>query len=56
VKLDYDVALEKQLSAEQKLMICRIIQEQTNNIVKYAKAGKIVIGVKKKTKSLHLVI
>jgi len=56
VKFDFDLSLEKHLSAEQKLMIYRIIQEQTNNIIKYAQAGKIVIAVRKKNNSFHLVI
>lgn len=56
VNLDFDLVLEKHLSAEQKLMIYRIIQEQTNNIIKYAQASKIVIAVKKKNNSLHLVV
>lgn len=56
VKFDFDLTLEKLLSSEQKLMIFRIIQEQTNNIIKYAQAGKIVIAVKKKDSSFQLVI
>lgn len=36
VKFDCNPVLEQELSSELKLMIYRIIQEQTNNIIKYA--------------------
>ncbi|HEY8968243.1 MAG TPA: PAS domain-containing protein, partial [Puia sp.] len=39
--------LERQLSYEHKLMIYRIIQEQTNNIIKYAEASEITVEEKK---------
>ncbi len=56
VKFEYDSELEQQLSGEQKLMLFRIIQEQTNNISKYAEAGKVLIAVKRKINSIHLLI
>jgi len=56
IKLDFDLTLEKLLSPGQKLMVFRIIQEQTNNIIKYAQASELVIAVKKKNNSFHLVI
>jgi len=37
---------EKQLADNQKLMLFRIIQEQTNNIVKHAKAKHVIISLK----------
>lgn len=37
-------------------MAFRIIQEQTNNIIKYAEASEIIIGLCKKNNSFHLVI
>jgi signal transduction histidine kinase len=37
---------EKQLADNQKLMIFRIIQEQTNNIVKHAKAKNVIISLR----------
>jgi PAS domain S-box-containing protein len=56
IKFECDPALEQQLSSEQKLMIYRIIQEQTNNISKYADASKVLITIKIKINSLHLAI
>lgn len=56
VKFEYDPEVEQQLSDEQKLMLYRIIQEQTNNITKYAEASKVLIAVKRKINSIHLVI
>jgi signal transduction histidine kinase len=37
---------EKQLADNQKLMLFRIIQEQTNNIVKHAKAKNVIINLR----------
>lgn len=56
VQFDFDLVMEKLLSPEQKLMVFRIIQEQTNNIIKYAQASAVVIAVNKKNNSLRLVI
>ncbi len=44
----FDDKLEDLLNYEQKLMIYRIVQEQTNNIVKYAQAGNASIILDKK--------
>ncbi|OQP46417.1 PAS domain-containing sensor histidine kinase [Niastella populi] len=56
VQFKCEPVLEQQLSGEQKLMIYRIIQEQTNNIMKYAEAGKVWVLIKRKANSLSLVI
>lgn len=48
--------VEQKLSSGQKLMIYRIIQEQTNNIVKYAEASKISIVIQKEERSCSLTI
>jgi PAS domain S-box-containing protein len=56
IKFEYDPKLEQQLSGEQKLMIYRIIQEQTNNILKYAGATEVYIAIKRKRNLLNLVI
>jgi PAS domain S-box-containing protein len=56
VNFDYDPALEHTLSAELKLMIYRIIQEQTNNIVKHAKATEVSVSIKQKANLLYLFI
>ncbi len=48
-KLDVDVSfgtgLEEKLSNEQKLMLFRVVQEQTNNIIKYADAHKVELVI-----------
>lgn len=41
----YDQKLDKLLSDDQKLMVYRIIQEQTNNIIKYADAKNVTITI-----------
>ena len=41
----YDDHLEKKLGDAQSLMMFRVIQEQTNNIIKYARAGKVWITI-----------
>ncbi len=46
VKVDLDLALLKKLSPEQQLMIYRIIQEQTSNILKYASASSVSISIR----------
>jgi signal transduction histidine kinase len=51
-----DPALEQVLSGEQKLMLYRIIQEQTNNIIKHAEASEVTITLKRKADSLFLVL
>ena len=45
-KFQYDQKLDKILSEDQKLMIFRILQEQTNNIIKYADAKNVNITLK----------
>lgn len=56
ISLEFDPEVEKLMSHEQKLMVFRIIQEQTNNIVKYAEAQEVFISVSKKNDAFHLVI
>jgi PAS domain S-box-containing protein len=56
VQFDFDPAMEKILSPQQKLMVFRIVQEQTNNIIKYAGANRVAIAVNKKNNYLHLEI
>jgi PAS domain S-box-containing protein len=52
----YDQQLDKQLSEDQKLMIFRIVQEQTNNIVKYAHARHVKIILQESLSSVYLTI
>jgi PAS domain S-box-containing protein len=56
VRFDCDEMLEQQLYDEQKLMLYRIIQEQSNNIMKYAEASEVSIDIKRRGNSLQLVI
>jgi PAS domain S-box-containing protein len=55
-RLLYDQKLEKTLSEDQQLMIFRIIQEQTNNIIKYADAKNVSICLKEENRQVHLSI
>jgi PAS domain S-box-containing protein len=56
VHLNYSAKLEKAMHTEQKLAIYRIIQEQTNNILQHAKAGKVTISLTRKMDQLYLSI
>ena len=55
-KFQYDQQLDKILSDDQKLMIFRILQEQTNNITKYADAKNVTISLKQKSNQVYLSI
>jgi PAS domain S-box-containing protein len=55
-RFNYDQKLDKILSDDQKLMIFRILQEQTNNIIKYADANNVTIGLKEKNNMVYLSI
>lgn len=45
-EIDFESSDEKKFSNEQKLMIYRVVQEQLNNIIKYAEATNISIRIK----------
>jgi PAS domain S-box-containing protein len=45
VKLSFNDQVEERLSSDQKLMLFRILQEQTNNIIKYASAKTVTVSV-----------
>jgi PAS domain S-box-containing protein len=55
-KFIYDQKLEKTLSEDQQLMVFRIIQEQTNNIIKYAEARNVKICLKEENNQVYLTI
>ena len=55
-KFQYDQKLDKILSEDQKLMIFRILQEQTNNIIKYADAKIVSITLKEANSQVFLSI
>jgi two-component system sensor histidine kinase UhpB len=50
-----DSVVEK-LSAEQQLMVYRIIQEQSNNILKYAETDEAIISLKEANNQVELII
>ncbi len=55
-KFSYDAKLDTILSDDQKLMIFRILQEQTNNIIKYADAKRVNISLQEKGNQIYLSI
>ena len=55
-KFQYDQTLDKILSEDQKLMIFRILQEQTNNIIKYADAKNVNITLREAHNQVFLSI
>ena len=55
-KFHYDQKLDKLLSDDQKLMIFRILQEQTNNIIKYADAKNVTVSLIEENNKIHLSI
>jgi two-component system sensor histidine kinase UhpB len=52
--LDFENFCEKKLKDEQKLMIYRVVQEQLNNIMKYAEATLIRIQVKTTGENVYI--
>src|SRR5688572_229095 len=55
-QFQYDQKLDKILSEDQKLMIFRILQEQTNNIIKYADAKNVTISLRETNNEVFLSI
>ena len=56
VKFEHRNIRENQLADNQKLMLFRIIQEQTNNIVKHAKAKNVIISLRASKGAINLEI
>ncbi|AEW01253.1 putative signal transduction histidine kinase [Niastella koreensis GR20-10] len=56
VDFECDPELEIELTNDVQLMLYRIIQEQTNNIMRYAEAGYVRIAIEKSDDALSLVI
>ncbi len=54
VELDYLENRDKKLSASMELMLYRIVQEQLNNIIKYAKASHVVVSLQTEPSQLIL--
>lgn len=53
---DIDQSLISKLSAEQQLMVFRIVQEQTHNIIKHSEATAAFISLKEIDNSINLII
>jgi PAS domain S-box-containing protein len=56
VQFEYDEELEDEITADVQLNLFRIIQEQTNNIVRHAEATHVVIAIKKVNNVVRLTI
>lgn len=56
VDFECDPMLEEELPHDVQLMLYRIIQEQTNNIMRYAEAGYVRIAIEKLGNQLTLLI
>jgi signal transduction histidine kinase len=56
VDFEYDPFLEDELSQDVQLMLYRIIQEQTSNIMRYAEAGYVKIAIEMNADHLTLLI
>ncbi len=56
IDLNLDELDEKILNANLKITILRIIQEQLNNIIKYAEASYVRIEIKNKTEEISILI
>lgn len=56
VDFDCDPSLEDELPQEKQLMLYRIIQEQTNNIMRYAEASYVRIAIEQQDNRLSLLI
>lgn len=56
VETDIDSRVIDKLNHEQQLMVFRVVQEQTNNIVKYADAKKVHIALNEEADMFKLII
>lgn len=56
VHLDFENLTSKEIEDNIELMLYRIVQEQVNNIIKYADARHIEISLKITPQSIHLII
>ena len=56
VQFIFNERVENKLSDDQKLMLFRIVQEQTNNIIKYAEAKSVQIMINEANNMVRLVI
>ncbi len=56
VEFKFNQRVAEKLSEDQQLMLFRIIQEQTSNIIKYAQAGSVKILLNETGGNIHLLI
>jgi len=56
VQFIFNEKVEEKLSDDQKLMLFRIIQEQTNNIIKHAEAKSVQILINQSNNIINLVV
>ncbi len=56
VDLNIDKTIIDKLTQEQQLVIFRIIQEQSNNIIKYSRASAVTISLTEKNNQCYLII
>jgi PAS domain S-box-containing protein len=56
VQFDCHPSLEYELTHDMQLMLYRIIQEQTNNIIRYAEASQVIISIDKNDGFINLLI
>lgn len=56
VDVVYDHSLDDELPPDLQLMLYRILQEQTNNIIRYAGATHVLIAITKENDGIRLVI
>jgi PAS domain S-box-containing protein len=56
VNFEFDDRVEGKLTSDEKLMVFRVIQEQTSNIIKYAKAAKVELKVSEEKGIVSLLV
>jgi signal transduction histidine kinase len=56
VQFQFNSKVEKALSDEQRLILYRVVQEQTSNIIKYAEAKSVKILINESHGIIHLII
>ena len=56
VNLNIDETIIDKLTQEQQLVVFRIMQEQSNNIIKYSRASAVTISLEEKNNQCNLII
>jgi len=55
-EIEFDEALEKLFSGDQKLLIYRVIQEQLSNVIKYADASLVTIRIESENGQVFILV